>query len=221
MLLTKAEYAHAVSGLQTTGSFENKWHGVWWEPSGLQRGGESKLLVWSVESEATDMLSTKLSIILQSRLRQHSKATRKAWPPGHKWTWRQTSLFFLCQLLADKSQFPLWDRLTVAWGTISFNHFLWGPKFPGGQGRRQLVSELLGDLENPKPLWWPCSAGWDAGDPQEDLRHHHLLLPPAPRCLHAARRACSPGGGSSALPAPLATKPRQRRDRVNRKFTNT
>ena len=41
---------------------------------------ESKSLVWSVESEAaTDMLSTKLSIILQSRLRQHSKATRKAW----------------------------------------------------------------------------------------------------------------------------------------------
>lgn len=41
--------------------------------------------------------------------------------------------------------------------------------------------------------------------PQEDLRHHHHLPPPAPRCLHAARRACSPGGGSSALPAPLAT----------------
>lgn len=41
--------------------------------------------------------------------------------------------------------------------------------------------------------------------PQEDLRHHHHLPPPAPRCLHGARRACSPGGGSSALPAPLAT----------------
>ena len=37
-------------------------------------------LVWSVESEAvTDMLSTKLPTILQSRLRQRSKATRKAW----------------------------------------------------------------------------------------------------------------------------------------------
>lgn len=47
-VIDQAEYLHAVSGLQTTGSSENKWHGVWWEPGG-QRGGQSPL-VWSVES---------------------------------------------------------------------------------------------------------------------------------------------------------------------------